>query len=98
MVSATDIAAAVGSLRQALDIVRAMRDISDATERNSKILDLQRVIMEAQTSAIDAREAHSAQVDEIDALKKEIAHLKAWGTERENYELKAIDEGALAYM
>lgn len=71
MVTTTDIGAGLVSLKQALDIIRAIRTIADATERNSKILELQGVIMDAQASAIEARESHAAQIDEIRALRTE---------------------------
>jgi hypothetical protein len=99
MVTVTDVSAGITSLKTAFEIAKAMKDISNATEPNSKILDLQGVIMDPQASAIQAREAHSAQIDEIRALEAEIARLKAWDAEKERYELKAVSfRGAMAYM
>lgn len=95
--AALEIAAGMSSLKTALDIAKALWTISDATERNSKIIDLQRAIGEAQMSAIQAREAHAAQIDQIRDLKEEIVRLEAWESEKERYELKVAEIGSTVY-
>jgi Zn finger protein HypA/HybF involved in hydrogenase expression len=95
--AALEIAAGLGSLKTALDIAKALWAISDAAERNSKILDLQRAIGDAQLSAINARAAHDDQVQQIRALEKEIARLKAWDGEKERYQLRQVGSGAFVY-
>ena len=54
--------------------------------------------MEAQASAIQAREAYSAQIDRIRELEAEVAGLKAQGTDKHRYELKNVAPGVFAYM
>ncbi len=98
MVTGVEIAFGFKALKSALDVVKDIKGLTDTTAINAKVIELQSLIMEAQAGAIDAREDHAAQVERIRALEKEIADLKAWGAERENYELKTVDDGVVAYM
>lgn len=95
---AAEFAAALTSLKLAFDMTKAMKDIRDATVFQGEVFKLQRVIMEAQDSAIRAREAHSAQIDRVRELEAEVAGLKARDADKHRYELKNIAPGALAYM
>jgi hypothetical protein len=93
-----EIAMGVTSLRAALDVAKAMVGLRDAEAFRSKSIELQGLILEALEKAIESREAYSAQIDRIRALEAEMADLKKWGAEKENYELKTIGHGAMAYM
>ena len=95
---AAEISAGVTSLRAALDIAKAMIGLRDAEAFRSKSIELQQVIMDALTQGIEAREAYAAQLNRVRALETEVASLKAWDTEKQNYELKKCGEGAVAYM
>jgi len=85
-------------LRQSNTIAKAMMNFRDAEAFRSKCIELQGVALEALERAIAAREAQTAQTDRIRALEAEVAHLKSWNAERENYELKKCGEGSIAYM
>lgn len=98
MVDITAIGGALSSLKMAYEITKAMKDLDDATKVQGIVFELQRVILEAQGSAIEARETHSMQVDRIRELEKEVADFKAWNAEKQNYDLKSIEGGAFAYM
>ena len=93
-----EISAAVTSLRATLDGAKAMIGLRDAEAFRAKSIELQEVIMRALDSGIEAREAYSKQLDSVRALEAEVAKLKAWDAEQENYELKTIGRGAVAYM
>ncbi len=97
MVSITGIGAALSSLKAASDITKAMVGLRDAEVFRMKAIELQGIIMEAQASAIDAREAHSTQVERISALEAEVARLKAWDADKQRYELKPLGQGIFAY-
>lgn len=98
MVDVTAISSALSGLKAAYEITKAIKDVDDATKVQSIVFDLQRVILEAQVSAIDAREAHSAQIDRVRELEAEVIALKALHAEKERYELKMIGNGTFAYM
>lgn len=93
---AGEVAAAVTSIRAAVDITKAMIGLRDAEAFRAKSIELQAVVLDAFDKAIEAREAYSAQADRIRALETEVASLKAWDTEKKNYELKPIGQGAVA--
>jgi hypothetical protein len=93
-----EIAAGLTSLRTALDISKAMIGLRDAEAFRAKSIELQAVILDAMNQAIESREAYAAQIDQIRALEAEVARLKDWNAEKENYELKPIGPGAVAYM
>ena len=96
---AGEIALAVTSIRSALDIAKAMVGLRDAETFRAKSIELQTVILEALNQSIEAREAYAAQLDRIRALEAEVAELKAWGAEKERYELKKVGAGGtVAYM
>ena len=95
---AAEISAGVTSLRAALDITKAMIGLRDAEAFRSKSIELQQVIIDALTQGIEAREAYAAQLDRVRALETEVASLKAWDAEKQDYELKRVGDGAVAYM
>ena len=90
-----EIAAAVTGMRAALDITKAMVGLRDAEAFRAKSIELQSVVFDAFEKAIEAREAHTAQAERIRSLEAEVAHLKAWDAEKQNYELKNIGEGSV---
>jgi hypothetical protein len=91
-------AAGVTSLRAALDIIKAMVGLRDAEAFRAKSIELQGVVLDAFEKAIEAREAHAQQADRIRTLETEMANLKAWDTEKQNYELKPNFGGGAAFM
>ena len=93
-----EIAAAVTGIRSALDLTKAMVGLRDAEAFRTKSIELQGIIMDAYEKGIEAREAHSAQLERVRTLEAEITSLKDWNAEKQNYELKPIGEGAVAYM
>ncbi|MCK1402767.1 hypothetical protein IVB45_23000 [Bradyrhizobium sp. 4] len=80
----------LGALKTALDMTRALKDINDATIRNSVAIDLQEKIL-------SAREAQTALLERISELEKQVAQFEKWDAEKENYQLTAIYADTLAY-
>lgn len=86
------------SLKTAFDLSKAMMDVAGAVKIQGQIFELQREILSAQSSAMDAQTAQTALLRQIDGLEQEIVRLKDWSAEKQSYELKAVDAGAFAYM
>lgn len=64
----------------------------------AKIIEMQGEISSALANAIAAQTDQMAMLQRVSDLEKEVANLKAWNAEKENYELQAIARGAVAYM
>jgi hypothetical protein len=83
--------AGVSAIKSAFGLAKGLKDIDDATRRNAAVIELQEKILIAQS-------AQSELIEQIRALETEMTQLKAWGSEKERYELKAVGSGAFAYM
>lgn len=98
MVTGMEIGLGIKALKSAFDIAKEIKDLNDTTAIRGKIIEMQSLIMEAQSSAIGAREDHAAQLDRIRSLEEEVSRLKAWDGERNRYELKDIGGAMFVYM
>ena len=88
----------IAGLKLAGDIAKGLLDLKSLTDVQGKVIELQSTILSAQSSALSANAAQSAMVDEIGALKEEIARIKAWESQKKRYQLERIwDNGAVAY-
>jgi hypothetical protein len=81
------------SLNAAVNITRAMKDLSDWSAAQTQVIELQRTILEAQSGIFAANEERHALIERIGHLEKEIAELKSWDAEKRRYELKAFGSG-----
>lgn len=86
----TAIQAGLSSLKTAFDITKGLIDLGTATEINGKIIELQRVIIAAQT-------AQEEMAGEIKRLKDRIAHMQEWSAEKERYKKIAPWDGIIVY-
>src|ERR1700685_3083071 len=91
------ISAVVNSLNAAVNITKAMKDLNDWSAVQSKVIELQGVILEAQSGIFEANKERSALIEQISLLKKEVTDLEAWETTKNRYELKRTDGGGLAW-
>jgi hypothetical protein len=86
-----EVYAGIGAFKAMLDTAKALKDINDATVRNSAIIELQEKILAA-------REAQSAALERISELEKQVAAFEAWEAEKQRYELKSLGYDSFAYM
>ena len=97
MVDMSAIAGAISSLNAAVNITKAMKDLRDWSIVQSKVIELQGTILEAQGSLFTANEERAALIEKIRRSEQKIADLEAWNTEKQRYQLTDIGEGAFAY-
>lgn len=83
--------AGLGALKTAFDLAKGLKDINDATIRNGAVIELQEKILAAQV-------AQAALLDQVRELEQKVAGFEAWNTEKDQYDLKALGNGATAYM
>ena len=86
-----EVFAGLSSLKAAFDIAKGLKDIDNAANRNAAVIELQEKILGAQS-------AQAELIERVGDLEKEVARLKAWDTEKQNYELQAIGGGTVAFM
>lgn len=92
-----EIAAAIGSLKAALDISKSFLSLRDEATIQQRVIELQGTIIQAQQSAFSAQQERAEFVETAKQLEAEIDRLKNWDEERTNYELVAPREGVPLY-
>jgi hypothetical protein len=98
MVDLIAIKSAVDGLKAARDIAKTAIGLRDAAMLQSKVIEMNDAIMAAQSSALDAQSEQFALIERISELEKEVARFETWETEKQRYELKAVDRGSFAYV
>jgi hypothetical protein len=93
MVDLSAIAGALSSLKAANDIAQAMVGLRDATAFQSKLIEFQAKIIEANNSAFAAHDERAALLQKIDDLEKQVAKLEAWEAEKQRYQLQEFPPG-----
>ena len=97
MVDMSAIAGFATSVRAAVEITKAMKDLNDANLLQTKTFELTREIMAAQSYAVDAVTAQSDLLQRVRQLEEEKAKLETWNAEKSRYELKSIQTGVTVY-
>lgn len=97
MVDMGSIAAALGGLKTAGEIAKALLQLKSDAERQAKVIELQSVILGAQSSAISAQSDQFAMLEQVRALKEEIGRMKVWETEKQRYQLVTPSDGSTVY-
>ncbi len=87
----------IAGLKLAGDIAKGLLELKTLSEVRGKVSELQNALLSAQTSAIEANAAQFSMVEEIRALKEEMARMKAWNSEKQRYQLYAPWNGAVVY-
>jgi hypothetical protein len=98
MVDMSAIASLMTSLRSIVDITRAMKDVDDAILIQTKVFELTREIMSAQSCAMDAQAAQSDLLRRVRELEEEKTKLENWNAEKVRYEPKSIQTGVVVYV
>jgi hypothetical protein len=89
------------TVTSALDALKSIKSISEAMVSlrsgpafDQKKLELERSILDARSGILAIQEQRLAILGEIDDLKKQVASMETWATEKARYELKNVDAGA----
>jgi hypothetical protein len=85
----------LGKLKTAYDLAKDLVNLHDATVRQGKVAELQRQILDAQQSAIDANQERATLMETIGQLKGKVAHLEAWNTEKNRYRKVEVAPGVI---
>jgi hypothetical protein len=91
------IAAATGALNSAVQIAKTALALRDETKLREAVIELQGIILTAQTSALTAQSKQLELVEQKRALETKIAEYDRWEAEKTRYELVEMPPGVLAY-
>ena len=89
--------AAIGGIKAAIDIAKGLAALKSEAEINQAIIDIQRVLLDAQAAAFDDKQAMSKLSDEIAALKGQLARIGDWEAEKQRYALTQSLKGPVTY-
>jgi hypothetical protein len=88
---------AVVSLKAAADIAVALGNIKTMSEVQAKAIELQQIILSAQSGALAAQSEQFTLLQKIRELKEEVANAKAWDEQKQRYALVSPWQGAVTY-
>ncbi len=78
---------AISGLKAAAEGAIALGKLHTLAEVQAKAVELQQIILSAQSSALEAQSEQFALLEQIRNLEKELADVKAWESEKQKYEL-----------
>lgn len=91
------IAGVFSSLQAVGDITKAMIGLRDAQAFQAKALELQGVVMDAQSAAFSANQERATLIEEVGKLKQQIVQMEAWEREKQRYQLQQLPPGVFVY-
>ena len=86
-----EIYAGLTSVKAAFDIAKGLKDIHDATLRNTAVIELQEKILAAQVE-------QASLIERIRELENQVTDFETWETEKQKYKLYNLGWTAYAYM
>lgn len=98
MVDITAMMGIASSLKTAGEIVQTMLGLKEAAAIQSKVIELNGVILSAQQSAMASNLAQTELVNRIRDLEAELAQVKNWEAEKQRYQLTELPPGIFVYM
>lgn len=84
-------------LKAVAEIAKGLVELKSITDVKAKAIELQSAILAAQSSALSANADLARAVAEMQALKDELARIKAWDEQKQRYRLVSPWSGAVAY-
>jgi hypothetical protein len=97
MVDMAMISGTMSALKAAGEITKLIIASHDANVIREKAIELQAQIFTAQQNALTAQSDQFTLLQRVRDLKKQIADLEAWDTEKLRYEMKRLASGGIVY-
>ena len=98
MVGITEAGAALASIKSAMEMLKGIRSFKSETEINQAVIDVQRVLLEAQASAIEDKQRQSDLIGRVNELEARLADVSKWAAEQARYHLTEFSVGRFAYV
>ena len=98
MVDISALTSALMSLKTAKDIAESMIGLRDAQAFQTKLLEFQSKLIDANNAVFAAHDERAALLERICKLEEEMTRLKAWDAEKQRYQLTEIGPGVFTYV
>jgi hypothetical protein len=85
------------ALKNLVDIVKSFLPSGKANKNKLDDSSLNKALIDAQSAILAMQDLYAALLDEKQELKKKVAQLEAWDEEKEDYELRELAPGVLAF-
>ena len=89
--------AAIRSIKAAMDIAKGVSALKSETEINLAVIEIQRVLLDAQSSALEDKEKISKLHDVIRDLQAKVDGFENWENLQERYALTESPSGSFTY-
>jgi hypothetical protein len=94
----TEAGAAVGSIKTALDMLKGVRSLKSETDINQAVIEVQRILLEAQSAAVDDKARQIELLNRISDLEARLAEGEEWESEKRRYRLTEFSTGRFAFV
>lgn len=91
------VTALVGNLKTAIDIGKTVKEINDISQVRDKVIEMQELILSAQSSAMTAQTQLFEVLHENSELRKAVAAVDEWKSTAARYKLVDYGAGTFAY-
>jgi hypothetical protein len=89
--------AAIGCIKVAMDIAKGISALKSEAEINQAIIDIQRILLEAQSAAIEDKQQLANISSQIQELRVEMKTKNDWSQEAQRYVLNECKTGVFTY-
>jgi hypothetical protein len=89
--------AAISSIKVAMDIAKGIAALKSKAEINQAIIDIQRILLEAQSGAIEDKQRIATLAAEVQELQLVLKQQKNWEEEAKRYVLTESEVGTFTY-
>lgn len=86
----SEISAAIASTKAALELAKAVSDLSNRNELIAAVSEVNSKLFEATAIALQSQERQGALIEEVRQLKDQLATLSNWQELSANYQLQAV--------
>lgn len=97
MVDLTLVSGIAGTLKTAVDIAKTVKEVNDMTTVKGKVIEMQDLILTAQSSAMTAQTQLFELLQENADLKRKVSDVEEWKSTAARYALKDFGGGTFAY-
>jgi hypothetical protein len=93
----TEAGAAISGIKVAIDIAKGISALKSETEINQAIIDIQKILLDAQSAAFEDKQRIAAHSDEVQSLQTKLKQQDKWADEAKRYVLNESECGTYTY-